>query len=337
MIEIERPYALFLGDAHDQLAAKTANGIAQWRREDCVGQIRLHGCVADAGIPDVTLAEAVEQGALTLVIGVSNPGGKFSSEWQTIMMEALDLGLDIASGLHERVSQMPQIARAAKRLGRKIHDVSHPSEIFPIASGQRRPGRRLLTVGTDSSIGKMFAALALERELRGRGVAVNFRATGPTGILIGGGGVAIDAVAADFVAGAVEQLCPAADPTHWDIVEGQGSLFHPSFSGVSMALLHGAQPDAMVLCHEPTRTHMRGMADRAMPYLSEAIELHERCARMTSPAAAVIGIALNTSGLDDTAAAESIERTEDTYGLPCGDPMRGGIGRIVERTLALFP
>lgn len=336
MIEIERPYALFLGDAHDQVAVKTANGIAQWRREDCVGQIRLHGCVADAGIPDVTLAAAVEQGASTLVIGVSNPGGKFSPEWQTIIMEALDLGLDIASGLHERVSQMPQIARAAKRLGRKIHDVSHPTETFPIATGQRRLGRRVLTVGTDSSIGKLVAALALERELRSRGVAVDFRATGPTGILIAGGGVAIDAIPANFVAGAVEQLCPAAAPAHWDVVEGQGSLFHPSFSGVALALLHGAQPDAMVLCHEPTRTHMHGLSERAMPYLSEAIELHERCARMVNQGAAVIGIALNTSALDAGQAAEAIARTEDTYGLPCGDPMRHGIGRIAERALALY-
>ena len=183
----------------------------------------------------------------------------------------------------------------------------------------------------------MFTALAIERELKQRGVDADFRATGQTGILIAGGGVSVDAVVSDFVAGAVEQLCPASDPAHWDVIEGQASLLHPSYAGVTLALLHGAQPDAMVLCHEPTRTHMRGLPHRPMPYISEAIAIHERGARITNPTASVIGIALNTSDLDQTAADDAIARAEETYGLPCGDPVRGGVGRIVDRMLALFP
>jgi uncharacterized NAD-dependent epimerase/dehydratase family protein len=337
LIEIDRPYLLFLGDAPDQLAAKTADGIARWRGEHCVGQFALPACAADLGLDSLSPREAAERGARTMVIGVASRGGAISPDWQEAILEALEAGLDIASGLHDRVARLPPIAKAARRLGRQIHDVRHPTEGFPVATGVRRPGRRVLTIGTDCSIGKMFTALAIDRELARRGVDTHFRATGQTGILIAGTGISIDAVVADFMAGAVESLCPAAAPDHWDVVEGQASLFHPSYAGVTLALLHGAQPDAMVLCHEPERPHQRGLPGRPLPYISDAIALHERCGRVTNPRAMVVGISLNTARLSERAAAEAIRKAEDTYGLPCGDPLRGGVGRIVSRMLELFP
>lgn len=329
-MSIAHPYLLFLGDAPDQLAAKTADGVARWRREWCTGQLRLPGCNADCGLPDQTLEEAVAAGAQTLLIGVANRGGRIEGTWQAILLRALELGLDIASGLHNRVADLPAVREAAGRLGRRLFDVRHPSRSFEIGTGARRPGKRLLTIGTDCSVGKMFTALALEKAMRARGLDADFRATGQTGILIAGSGVSIDAVVSDFVSGAVEWLAPANHPDHWDVVEGQASLLHPSYAGVTLGLVHGAQPDVMVLCHEPTRTHLRGLPHRPVPGIKECIAVHEAAARITNPSARVIGISVNTAALGHAEAERVLWVTEDTIGLPTVDVVRSGVGSIVD-------
>ena len=329
-MRIEKPYLLFLGDAPDQLAAKTAAGVAYWRPDDCVGQLRLPGCQADLGLPDLTLAAAAECGVRTLIVGVANRGGRFSPQWIDILTQALEAGFDLASGLHNRLGDVAVLASTAERLGRQLIDVRHPTVELDVGNGRKRSGKRLLTVGTDCSVGKMYAALAIEREMQQRGMQADFRATGQTGIFIAGSGISIDAVVADFISGAVESLSPANEPDHWDIIEGQGSLFHASFAGVSLGLLHGAQADALILCHEPSRTHMRGLPDYALPSLDVCIAANETAARLTNPAARVVGVSINTAALEESAARRLLEETAQRLGLPCTDPVRDGVAALVD-------
>jgi uncharacterized NAD-dependent epimerase/dehydratase family protein len=335
-LEIAKPYLLFLGDAPDPLAAKTASGIVDWRRDWCVGQMRLPDCGADVGLDDLDIAGAIAAGAKTMVIGVVNPGGTLPEHWVDEIVAAIEAGLDVASGLHVRLSDLPRIAEAAKAHGRKLHDVRHAAERFSTGKGVKRPGLRLLTVGTDCAVGKKYAALALEAEMRARGLDADFRATGQTGVLIAGRGVAVDAVVADFISGAAEWLTPAAAATHWDVVEGQGSLFHPSFAGVTLGLLHGSQPDAFVVCHEPTRKTMRNVA-HPLPSIAEVIDATIAAGRLTNPAIRCVGIAINTSALSEEDARRLIDSTAEAHGLPASDPVRFGVGAIVDRLLKEFP
>ena len=332
-MSINPPYLLFFGDAHDELAAKTAIGVWQWRPEACVGQLRLPGCVPSVDLPELSVAEGWERGARTLLVGVVNRGGVFSQDWIDTMVAAIEAGMDLASGLHTRLGNIPAVADAARRRGRTLHDVRHPEGSFPIGTGEPRSGRRLLTVGTDCSVGKMYTSLCLYRALEARGVDAHFRATGQTGIFIEGSGIAVDALVSDFMSGAMEQLCPAAPDDHWDLIEGQGSLFHPSYAGVSLGLLHGAQPDTLVLCHEPTRTHMRGIPGRALPDLASCIEANLAAARVVSPAVRFAGAAINTKDLGPEEARALLERSETELGLPCIDPARGGVDRILDAML----
>ncbi|MDG4601884.1 MAG: DUF1611 domain-containing protein [Defluviicoccus sp.] len=331
---LKPPYVLFVGDARDQLAAKTAVGVQYWRPQMCIGQIRLDGCRARLELPVMTIADACAAGARTLIVGLANAGGTISESWLPTLTEALAAGLHLASGLHQRLTDIPSLCAAAAASGCSLIDVRHPRQAFAVGTGARRSGRRLLTVGTDCSVGKMYTALAIERELHKRGMAADFRATGQTGIFIAGDGVSVDAVVADFISGAVEELAPANAPDHWDVIEGQGSLFHPSFAGVSLGLLHGAQAEALVMCHEPTRTHMRGLPHQPMPALNHCIAANEAAARLTQPDARCIGVAVNTSGLTAAAAADTLERLADASGLPCVDPVAGNVAPLVERLLA---
>lgn len=321
---------MFLGDAPDQLAAKTAAGVAMWRPDWCVGQLRLDGCKADLGLPDMTLEQAADSGVKTLVLGVANRGGVISDSWMATLHLALDLGFDIASGLHTQLAGIPEIADAADRLGRRLFDVRHSTRNFAVGNGVRRPGRRLLTVGTDCSVGKMFTSLAIEKEMRARGLNADFRATGQTGIFIAGDGVSVDAVIADFISGAAEWLSPDNDDDHWDIMEGQGSLFHASFAGVSLGLLHGSQPDALVLCHEPGRPHMRGLPQAKLPGFAACMEANLAAGRLTNPAIRFVGMSFNTSKLSDAEAEQACKAAEDETGLPCIDAWRHGAGRLVD-------
>ncbi|WP_422370987.1 N-acetyltransferase DgcN [Hoeflea sp.] len=331
---IEPPYLIFLGDVPDALAAKTGLGIVDWRPEWCIGQLRLDGCKADAGIPDLTIAEAKEKGVETMVVGAVNAGGVLPEHWIASIVEALEAGLNVATGLHTRLASIPEIAEAAARGGAGLHDVRFSDVRFATGKGTKRPGKRVLTVGTDCSVGKKYTALALEKEMRERGWDADFRATGQTGVFISGRGAAIDAVAADFISGAVEWIAPAADPNHWDLVEGQGSLFHPSFAGVSLGLLHGAQPDCFIVCHEPTRTTMRGVS-HPLPSIQEVIDLTVTCGRLTNPDIACAGIAVNTQKLAEADARTLLEELSATYGVPATDPIRFGVASLVDRIAEL--
>ncbi|MEL6690942.1 MAG: N-acetyltransferase DgcN [Pseudomonadota bacterium] len=327
---IPTPYLLFLGDAPDQLAAKVAQGIKDWRPENAVGQFRMEGCGADVGLKDMTLAEAKEAGAKTLVIGVANRGGVISEAWKSVITEAIQMGYDVASGLHNLLRDENDLVREAKRAGRTLHDVRVPSVAYPIANGVKRTGKRMLAVGTDCSVGKMYTGLAVDAEMRKRGMKSTFAPTGQTGILITGRGVPLDAVIADFMAGAVEWLTPDNDADHWDLIEGQGSLFHVSYSGVTMALIHGGQPDALVLSHEPTRAHMRGLPDYGLPSLEALRDTALPLAQIANPACKVTGISINTQHLNDDEAMRLCEETEARMGLPTVDPFRHGAGRLVD-------
>ncbi|MBV2358839.1 DUF1611 domain-containing protein [Thalassococcus sp. CAU 1522] len=332
---IQTPYLLFLGDAPDPLAAKVAQGIRDWRPENCVGQFRMEGCKADLGLPDMTLAEGIAAGAKTLVIGVANRGGKIGQTWKKVLVAALEEGLDLASGLHNLLRDEPDLAAVAQATGRALHDVRVPEVEYPIANGVKRRGKRVLAVGTDCSVGKMYTTLALDAAMRERGMKSTFRATGQTGILITGDGIPLDAVVADFMAGAVEWLTPDNDPDHWDVIEGQGSLHHVSFSGVSLALIHGGQPDALILCHEPTRAHMRGLPDYTLPTLEQVRDMALPLAQVANPACRVVGVSINTQHMGATEAARCCAEIEDRMGLPTVDPFRHGAGRLAEALAAL--
>ncbi len=332
---IRTPYLLFLGDASDALAAKVAQGIADWRPEFAVGQYRLPGCKADLGLPDMDLETAKAAGVKTLVIGVANRGGVISPEWKHVLIDALMAGFDIASGLHNLLRDEPDLVAVADAEGRTLHDVRVPDVEYPIANGVKRTGKRCLAVGTDCSVGKMYTAIAMEAEMRKREIMATFRATGQTGILITGNGVPLDAVIADFMAGAVEWLTPDNDDDHWDLIEGQGSLFHASYSGVTMALIHGGAPDALILSHEPTRTHMRGLPGYDLPSLEALRDLSLTLAHVVNPNCKVVGISVNTKALSDDEANAYLAEVEDRMGLPTIDPFRQGAGRLVDALVAL--
>ena len=332
---IRTPYLLFLGDAPDALAAKVAQGIADWRPEFAVGQYRLPGCKADLGLPDMNLEAAKAAGAQTLVIGVANRGGVISFEWKHVLIDALMVGFDIASGLHNLLRDEPDLVAVAEAEGRSLHDVRVPEVDYPIANGVKRTGKRCLAVGTDCSVGKMYTALAMEAEMRKREMKATFRATGQTGILVTGDGVPLDAVIADFMAGAVEWLTPDNDPDHWDLIEGQGSLFHASYSGVTMALIHGGAPDALILSHEPTREHMRGLPGYQLPSLEALRDLALTMARIVNPACQVVGISVNTKALSEDEANAYLAEVEARMGLPAVDPFRHGAGRLVDAIVAM--
>ena len=332
---IETPYLLFLGDAPDGLAAKVAQGIKDWRPENAIGQFRMEGCNADMGLPDMTLAEAKAAGVRTLVIGVANRGGVISQAWKKVLVNALEEGFDLASGLHNLLRDEADLVAVAQATGRKLHDVRVPSVQYPIANGVKRTGKRCLAVGTDCSVGKMYTALCMDREMRARGMKCSFRATGQTGILITGNGVPLDAVIADFMAGSIEWLTPDNDPDHWDLIEGQGSLFHVSYSGVTLALIHGGQPDALVVCHEPKRAHMRGLPGYRLPTLEAVRDAALAMAHVANPACVVVGYSINTQHMAEDEARAYLADVEARLGLPATDPFRFGAEKLVDALEAL--
>ena len=329
-MKLKKPYVLFLGDVEDDLAAKVAHGIADWRPNDCVGQIKLPGCKASIALPILTLEAAIESGAKTLIVGVANRGGGISESWHDTLIKAAKLGLDIASGLHQLLSSVPNLSNMAASNEVTLYEARIPSCPDVIATAEPRTGKRLLTVGTDCSVGKMYTALAIEKGFKERELSVDFRATGQTGILINGSGIPIDAVTADFMSGAIEQLCPANDAEHWDIIEGQGSLFHPSFAGVSLGLLHGAQPSNLILCHEPTRKHMRGLPNMPLPSINECIEANLRAAELVNAEVRVSGIAINSVALDEKETSQIIDELSQEFDLLTFDPMKHGIDNLLE-------
>jgi uncharacterized NAD-dependent epimerase/dehydratase family protein len=334
-MQLPKPYLLFLGDVASEPYAKTAFGLRDWVPDDVEGQYRLSDCQVDLGIADMTPAQAASSGVKSLLIGVAPVGGEIPAKWIPALVAALESGLDLVSGMHGRLAAIPEIRAAAEKHRRALFDVRHHDAPIPIATGAKRPGKRLLTVGTDCALGKKYTALALTQEMTARGCKATFRATGQTGIMIAGEGIAIDAVVSDFVAGAAEIISPANQPDHWDMIEGQGALFHPAYAGVTLGLLHGSQPDALVLCHDPTRTHVAGYPDFKLPDIDAAMDLYLRHAMLTNPAAKFVGISLNTSKLQQDEYDRVVENLRTRFALPCVDPLRDGCAAIADRLLAI--
>jgi uncharacterized NAD-dependent epimerase/dehydratase family protein len=332
---LPQPYLLFLGDITIARYAKTAFGLSDWARDRCVGEFALSQSTVTTGLPRMSPKQAAELGARSLVIGVAPIGGEISRDWIATLIEAMEAGLDVISGMHTPLRSLPALSAAAEKTGRQLIDVRQPPDGLTPGTGRKRNGRRLLTVGTDCALGKKYTALSLTREFKRRGVDADFRATGQTGIMIAGAGIPIDSVIADFIAGAAEVLSPEAEASHWDVVEGQGSVFHPLYAGVSLGLLHGTQPDVIVMCHEAGRDSVLGLPHYSTPSLPEAIELTLRLARRTNPNVRCAGVSLNTSGLDEVRAFEALSEHSRALGLPVADPLRPGteLDRLVRACL----
>jgi uncharacterized NAD-dependent epimerase/dehydratase family protein len=333
---ITPPYLLYIGAADHPADIKTSRGLAQFRRELCVGEYRHDNSPLTLDLPRMDFAAAKAAGAKTLILGIAWAGGAMTPQMVADVVAALEAGLDVASGLHARLRDQPQVAETAARLGRTLHDVRDPPANLPVGKGGPRVGNRLLTVGTDCSSGKMYTALALEAGMRAAGMTTDFRATGQTGIMVAGSGIPIDAVVADFIAGAAEVLSPPRDDGGWDILEGQGSLFHPSFAGVSLGLLHGARADALVMCHDPLRQHLRGLPDYPVPDLAACIDLNVSLARLTNPKAIMVGIALITAEMPEAEGRDLCARIADETGLPTTDPVAFGVEPIVAELKRCF-
>lgn len=332
-VVLRKPYLLFLGEASHFSRVKTAFGLRDWAPEACLGQLSLPACDVSLDLPEMTPAQAAAQGAGSLLIGVAPIGGQVAANWIPSLFAGIEAGLDIVSGLHSSLADIPGLADAAAARGVRLIDVRRPPAKLPTGSGRKRGGQRLLTVGTDCALGKKYTALALAKALRARGVAADFRASGQTGIMIAGSGIPMDAVISDFVAGAAECLSPDAAADHWDIVEGQGSLFHPAYAGVTLGLIHGSQPDAMVLCHDPERTHIWGSPDYPTPPLKIAIEQYLQAARLTNPKARMVGVSFNSSALGDEQRTRLFAETEAELGLPCFDPLKTSLDALIARML----
>ena len=333
-LHIRKPYVIFMGDVEDPASAKTGFGLRDWCPKDVIGQIRTAPGAVDLGLEEVTVEEAVQAGARSVVIGIAPDGGSMKASWATSLAAAAAAGLDVVSGLHTRLESYPAIAAAAEGSGSRLVNVRHPGRSFPVGTGRKRTGKRLLTVGTDCALGKKYTALGITAELHARGVSATFRATGQTGIMIAGVGVPIDAAVADFIAGAAEALSPDAPADHWDVIEGQGSLFHPSYAAVTLGLVHGSQPDAMVLCHDPRRRRIDGLPDFALPPLPLAIRQYEEAAHLTNPAAKIVALSFNTGGMTDDEAAAAIAMAARDTGLAVTDPIRHGAALLADALLA---
>jgi uncharacterized NAD-dependent epimerase/dehydratase family protein len=336
VVEFDIPFVVFLGDVVDATYAKTALGLVEWRADACAGQMRLPGCGVDAGVADLSIAQAKKAGVRSLIIGSAAVGGGIPDSWVGVLREVASAGIDIVAGLHVRLASLPGLEEAARAGGARLVDVRLPPKHLPVGAGRKRSGKRLLTVGTDCVVGKKYTALAINREMRRRGMQSHFRATGQTGIMIAGRGIPIDAVVSDFLTGAAELLSPDNDPDHWDVIEGQGSIFHPGYLQVTVGLLVGSQPDAFVVCHDPQRQTVSGWPSFPLPQITEVIDRTVQTGKLTNPNIRCVGVALNTSKI----AADDRQRVLAHYarqaGLPCVDPLIDGVAPIVDLMQAVF-
>ena len=335
-VQLKPPYLILIGNISDPTYAKTGFGIVQWRPDLVAGQLRFAGCEVDMGVPDLTIEEAVQSGAKSLLIGVAPIGGVVPDSWWATIEEAARAGLDIICGLHFKLAEFPRVVAAAATSGARLIDVRNPPTDIPVGTGIKRSGKRVLMVGTDCAIGKKYSALALDQAMREAGMNSTFRATGQTGIMLAGEGIPIDSVVADFISGAAELISPDNHEDHWDVIEGQGSLFHPGYSGVSLGLLHGSQPDAFVLCHDATRTAVSGWEHYALPSIQDCIDQHLLAGSRTNPDIRCVGISVNTSELQADERLAYLTRLSETTGLPCVDPLIDGCGAIVELIRKLY-
>jgi len=333
-LDLHTPSLLFLGDATDPDEARTAFGLARWRPEACVGQLRYANCRVDTGLPDMDIGQARRAGARSLIIGATPAQGTMNAGWEATLVGALNAGMDVVSGLHQPLEAAPRVANAAYRNGVRLLDLRRVPDSLGPARAEARDGRRLLTVGTDRTTGTLSTALALHRALRQAGVNATFRATGPTGMLIAGEGLVLDAVPADALVSAAEGLTPANDPDHWDIVEGRGALLHPACAPVALGLLHGVRPEALVLCHGAGRDRLAGYSHLRVPELGECLLRHVAAARDVCPEARFLGVALDTTGLHGEARRGALAAVAEHTGLPCVDPLVDGPDELLGALLA---
>jgi uncharacterized NAD-dependent epimerase/dehydratase family protein len=328
----------FSGDVH---YGKTMRGVLRYRRDDVVAILdSTRGGETEEGVPVVArVADAAGFGPTTALVGVATQGGRFPPAWIELLKECIAGGLDIENGLHVFLSDDPELRALAARHCVELRDLRRPPEGLSTATGANLdvPATIVLTVGSDCAIGKMTVALELDLEARRRGLRSVFVPTGQTGIAIAGWGISVDAVVADFVAGAAEQLVVEGYERGGDLlwVEGQGALLHPVYSGVTLGLYHGCAPHLLVLCHEPGRDEIEGAGGgpHPIPPLPELVELHERLALPARPAR-VAAIALNTRRLGEEDALRAIADAERETGLPAGDPVRFGAAALVDGVLA---
>lgn len=334
---ISSPYLLYIGDITNPLKAKTGFGVVRWCGERVAGQLRFPACSVDLGVPDLSIDEAISAGAKSLVVGVAPRGGRLPHDWWFNVIEAAEKGMDVVSGLHQKLHDNAQLRAAADKSGARLVDLRTPPKNIAPGSGRRRRGMRILSVGTDCAVGKKYSALALTQSLKKVGADVTFRATGQTGIIIAGQGIAIDSVVADFISGAAELISPDNNSNHWDVIEGQGSLFHPSYAGVSLGLLHGSQPNAIVVCHDAKRSEIEGLSGYRLPSIAECVERNLIAGRTTNEDVICIGVCINTSGMEDDRRCSYLGELASELGLPCVDPMIDGCDAIVERLQSHLP
>ena len=324
------------GDPH---YGKTARGVIRYRPQDVVAVLDSQSDAAEhEGFPLVhTVADALQYGPTTALVGVATQGGRFPPAWRELLKDCIAAGLDVENGLHEFISTDPELAPLAAERGVALRDLRRPPEGLNVPTGENltHDATSILMVGSDCAIGKMTVALELDREARARGIRSEFIPTGQTGIAIAGWGISVDAVVSDFIAGATEQLVLEGVRRGGEVlfVEGQGSLLHPAYSGVTLGLLHGSAPHAYVLCHKADERFVDGDERFPIPPLSELVDLHERISLLARPAK-VLAVALNTRDLDEEAARRAVAEAEAETGLPADDPVRFGSGKLLD---ALVP
>jgi uncharacterized NAD-dependent epimerase/dehydratase family protein len=331
----------FSGDPH---YGKTMRGVLRYRREDVVAILdSARAGETEDGAPVVSsVEEALPLGPTTALVGVATQGGRFPPEWIAILRACVEHGLDVENGLHVFLADDPELRQLAERRGVELRDLRRPPAELSTATGENLAVEAtiVLTVGSDCAIGKMTVSLELDLEARRRGLRSVFVPTGQTGMAIAGWGIAVDAVVADFIAGAAERLVVEGRDRGGELlwVEGQGSLLHPVYSGVALGLHHGSAPHLLVLCHECGRTEIEGAGGgpHPIPSLPDLVELHERLALPVRPAR-VAAVALNTSALGEDEARAAIARAETETGLPADDPVRFGAAKLVDAVLAAAP
>jgi uncharacterized NAD-dependent epimerase/dehydratase family protein len=334
---VSRPRRLLLlaeGHSDDPHYGKTARGVMRYRPESVVAILDSQRAgVTEGGFPVVgSIAEALVFEPTVALVGVATQGGRFPPAWRALLRDAVTAGLDVESGLHEFVTDDPELVELAARHGVALRDLRKPPRDLNVPTGAylTQSAKVVLLVGSDCAIGKMTVALELDAEARRAGLASEFVPTGQTGIAIAGWGIAVDAVVSDFVAGAAERLVVEGVERGGELlfVEGQGSLLHPAYSGVTLGLLHGSAPHLYVLCHKAGQKFVDGDERFAIPPLPSLIELHERMSLLARPAR-VAAVALNTSDLDEPAARAAIADAEGSTGLTADDPVRFGAARLL--------
>lgn len=344
-----RRIAILAQGSLDRLHAKTAVGVMRYSTDPVVAVIDNAHAGQDAaqalgepsgrGIPVVaTVAEALAYQPDTLLIGIAPIGGRLPEEWRTHLIQAIEHGLNIVSGLHMFLGDDPELRAAAEEHGVRIWDVRRPPDALALRIRKGTPHRAgshtVYLCGSDCNVGKMTVAMELEREAQRRGLSGAMAATGQTGIMITGRGIPVDRFISDFEAGGVEGMVEEFTQEYdWVFVEGQGALGHPAYSAVTLGLLHGAAPDLLVLCHVAGRTHIHEYDEVPIPPLSEVRQMYETAAAWLKPAPTVC-VALNTFGLSDEAAHQAIAAAAEETGLPADDPVRFGAGRLLDAILA---